>query len=65
MAVDHRDLVRRSLRIKRIGNEIVAMQGGRSVHPVGACVGGFYSPPDPAARGRTAAGGQNVRRRHG
>lgn len=47
MAVDHRDLVRRSLRIKRIGNEIVAMLGGRSVHPVGACVGGFYSPPDP------------------
>ncbi|MEN6495980.1 MAG: Ni/Fe hydrogenase subunit alpha [Thermoguttaceae bacterium] len=47
MAVDHRDLVRRSLRIKRAGNDIVAMQGGRSVHPVGTCVGGFYSPPDP------------------
>lgn len=47
MAVDHRDLVRRSLRIKRIGNAIVAMQGGRSVHPVAACVGGFYAPPDP------------------
>jgi len=47
MAADHRELVRRSLRIKRVGNEIVAMQGGRSVHPVGACVGGFYGPPDP------------------
>jgi coenzyme F420-reducing hydrogenase alpha subunit len=47
MAADHRELVRRSLRIKRVGNEIVAMQGGRSVHPVGACVGGFYAPPCP------------------
>jgi sulfhydrogenase subunit alpha len=48
MAADHRELVQRSLRIKKIGNEIVAMLGGRSVHPVGVCVGGFYAPPDPA-----------------
>jgi sulfhydrogenase subunit alpha len=48
MAADHRDLVRRSLRIKKVGNAIVAMQGGRSVHPVGACVGGFYRAPGRA-----------------
>jgi sulfhydrogenase subunit alpha len=48
MAQDHRELVQRSLRIKKVGNEIVAMLGGRSVHPVGACVGGFYAPPEQA-----------------
>lgn len=47
MAKDHRDVVARSLRIKKAGNEIVAMLGGRAVHPVGACVGGFYSVPAP------------------
>jgi coenzyme F420-reducing hydrogenase alpha subunit len=47
MAQEHRDLVARSLRIKKAGNAIVAMLGGRSVHPVGACVGGFYQAPSP------------------
>jgi sulfhydrogenase subunit alpha len=47
MAADHRDVVRRALRIKRAGNEIVALLGGRSVHPVNACVGGFYGEADP------------------
>jgi coenzyme F420-reducing hydrogenase alpha subunit len=46
MAADHRDLVTRSLRIKKAGNAILQMQGGRAVHPVGACVGGFYRAPD-------------------
>jgi sulfhydrogenase subunit alpha len=46
MAADHRELVGRSLRIKKAGNAIVAMQGGRSVHPVGACVGGFHRAPE-------------------
>jgi sulfhydrogenase subunit alpha len=45
MAQEHRDLVARSLRIKKAGNAIVALLGGRSVHPVGACVGGFYQAP--------------------
>jgi len=47
MAQDHRDVVTRSLRVKKVGNAIVAMLGGRAVHPVGACVGGFYSAPRP------------------
>lgn len=47
MAADYRDIVARSLRIKKAGNAIVAMLGGRAVHPVGACVGGFYRAPDP------------------
>ena len=49
MAADHGALVKRSLRIKKAGNDVVALLGGRSVHPVGVCVGGFYRAPDPAA----------------
>jgi coenzyme F420-reducing hydrogenase alpha subunit len=45
LAQDHRDVVARSLRIKKAGNAVVALLGGRSVHPVGACVGGFHSAP--------------------
>ena len=47
LAQDAPDLVRSALRLKRIGNEILTVVGGRSVHPVNACVGGFYSWPDP------------------
>ncbi len=48
MAADHGPLVKRSLRIKKAGNDLVALLGGRSVHPVGVCVGGFYRAPDAA-----------------
>ncbi len=33
--------------MKKVGNEILKSIGGRSVHPVNACVGGFYRWPDP------------------
>jgi coenzyme F420-reducing hydrogenase alpha subunit len=46
MAEDHGPLVKRALRIKKVGNDLVALLGGRSVHPVGVCVGGFYRAPD-------------------
>jgi coenzyme F420-reducing hydrogenase alpha subunit len=46
MAEDHRDVVQKALRIKKAGNDIIALLGGRSVHPVGMCVGGFYDAPD-------------------
>jgi sulfhydrogenase subunit alpha len=46
MAADHGSVVQRALNLKKIGNEILATIGGRAVHPVGACVGGFYSIPD-------------------
>jgi len=49
MAQDHRPLVQRALRLKKLGNDIIAILAGRSVHPVGVCVGGFYSLP-PADR---------------
>ena len=34
--------VRRGLRLQALGNELIALFGGRSVHPVGTRVGGFY-----------------------
>ncbi len=46
MAEDHGPLVKRALRIKKVGNDIVTLLGGRSVHPVGVCVGGFYRAPE-------------------
>ncbi len=43
------DVVRNALRLKKIGNQILSAIGGRSVHPVNVCVGGFYCWPDAAA----------------
>jgi sulfhydrogenase subunit alpha len=45
LAADEPQLVRQALRLKMIGNELLKAIGGRSVHPVNACVGGFYRWP--------------------
>jgi len=45
MARDHGDLVRRGLELKKAGNEIVALLGGREIHPINVRVGGFYRTP--------------------
>jgi sulfhydrogenase subunit alpha len=45
LAEKNREAVERGLRIKKAGNAIVAKLGGRSVHPVGACIGGFTRVP--------------------
>jgi sulfhydrogenase subunit alpha len=45
LAETNREAVERGLRIKKVGNAIVAALGGRSVHPVGACIGGFTRAP--------------------
>jgi sulfhydrogenase subunit alpha len=42
MAGEHRSAVERGLRIKKAGNSIVALIGGREVHPVNVRVGGFH-----------------------
>lgn len=39
------EAVQRGLRIKKAGNAVIAALGGRAVHPVGACLGGFWSVP--------------------
>ncbi|MGZ4638839.1 MAG: Ni/Fe hydrogenase subunit alpha [Actinomycetes bacterium] len=45
MAKDHRDLVERGLRLKKAGNALMTVVGGRAVHPVNVKVGGFYRFP--------------------
>ena len=45
MARDHRALVEQALRLKKIGNQLVRALGGREIHPLSACVGGFYKVP--------------------
>lgn len=45
MARDHRAMVEQALRLKKTGNRIVALLGGREIHPVSAAIGGFYRVP--------------------
>ncbi len=45
MAKDHGDAFQRGLQLKKVGNEIVAVLGGREIHPVNVRVGGFYRVP--------------------
>ncbi|HEY5176400.1 MAG TPA: Ni/Fe hydrogenase subunit alpha [Terriglobales bacterium] len=46
MAKDHPDEVKRGLRLKKAGNEIIRLLGGREIHPINVRVGGFYKVPD-------------------
>ena len=39
------DLVKTALRLKKIGNSLMEVVGGRAVHPVNTRVGGFYTAP--------------------
>lgn len=49
LAGTHRDVILRALKIKKLGNDLTTLVGGRSVHPVTAVVGGFTCEPDPRA----------------
>jgi coenzyme F420-reducing hydrogenase alpha subunit len=46
MARDHRRLVERALALKRTGNRLMTIVGGREIHPVNVRVGGFYRAPE-------------------
>ena len=48
MARDHRDAVERALALKKTGNELIGLLGGRSIHPINARAGGFYRVPSRA-----------------
>jgi sulfhydrogenase subunit alpha len=48
MAADHRDLVERGLQLKKAGNQILEVVGGRAIHPVNVRLGGFYRAPSLA-----------------
>ena len=45
MAADHREVVEQGLRLKKAGNTIVSLVGGREIHPINVRVGGFYRVP--------------------
>jgi coenzyme F420-reducing hydrogenase alpha subunit len=45
MARDHADVVARGLGLKKAGNDIIKLLGGREIHPINVRVGGFYRAP--------------------
>lgn len=47
MAKDHREWVEKALKLKKTGNDIVNILGGREIHPINVKVGGFYRYPQP------------------
>ncbi len=49
IARDHPEIVTKALALKRLGNEILEVVGGRAVHPVNLKVGGFYRAPSTTA----------------
>ncbi len=48
LAQDFPEIVKEGLALKKAGNDIVALIGGREIHPVNVRVGGFYRTPTAA-----------------
>ena len=64
MARDHREIVEQGLQMKKTGNAVMTVVGGREIHPINIRVGGFYRAPrrsellalvDPLERARETA----------
>jgi sulfhydrogenase subunit alpha len=49
LAAKHREAVEKGLRLKKIGNELLEVLGGRAIHPINVTVGGFYRAPQKSA----------------
>ncbi len=45
LAREHPEIVQRGLQLKKAGNELMALIGGREIHPINVRVGGFYRAP--------------------
>ena len=45
MARDHPEIVQTALQLKKVGNDLVTLLGGREIHPINVRVGGFYKVP--------------------
>ncbi|HYK93793.1 MAG TPA: nickel-dependent hydrogenase large subunit [Thermoplasmata archaeon] len=45
LAKDHPEAVQRGLALKKVGNSLMRLLGGREIHPVNVRVGGFYRVP--------------------
>jgi hydrogenase maturation protease len=48
LAATDRATVERGLQLKKVGNRIMELIGGRAIHPVNVRVGGFHRAPTPA-----------------
>ena len=48
LAKENPEAVKTALELKKIGNELMEVVGGRAVHPVNLKVGGFYRTPEKA-----------------
>ncbi len=46
MAKEHPDAVKQGLALKKLGNDIMILIGGREIHPINWRVGGFYKLPE-------------------
>ena len=64
LARDAPQIVERGLQLKKTGNELMRLVGGREIHPINVRVGGFYRAPskrelaalvEPLERAREAA----------
>ncbi len=55
---EYADLVRNALKLKKAGNAIVEVLGGRAIHPVNVRLGGFYRLP---RRAEMAALGEQLK----
>ncbi|MGW5228789.1 Ni/Fe hydrogenase subunit alpha [Nocardia niigatensis] len=54
LAKDHRELVEHGLALKKAGNSLLELLGGRPIHPINVRVGGFYSVPTRTKLARIA-----------
>ncbi len=45
LSKDHPEIVQKALRLKKLGNQIMNLVGGREIHPINVKVGGFYKVP--------------------
>lgn len=45
MSKDYQEALKRGLRLKKAGNEIIRVLGGREIHPINVKIGGFYKLP--------------------
>ncbi|WP_433560330.1 Ni/Fe hydrogenase subunit alpha [Nocardia sp. CA-151230] len=59
LARDHRELVEHGLALKKAGNGLLELIGGRPIHPINVRVGGFFSVP---ARAELDAIAEQLRR---
>lgn len=54
LAKTHPEIVSRALGLKKLGNDVTALIGGRPVHPVSAVIGGFTAEPSARDLARVA-----------